>query len=90
VDSFSKYDGPAWDSASAELRICRFGSTFNLYKRSVATNEAWMLAGSFDRPDLPDTLQVGVNIYTDSAPDVQARVENLRIEPISLQEACET
>ena len=83
VDSFSKYDGPTWDTASAELRICRIGSMFNLYKRSVDSNDPWELAGAFDRPDLPEELQVGVNIYTNSSPDLQARVENLLIEPVS-------
>ena len=28
------------------------------------------------------TLQVGANIYTDGVPDVVARFENLKIEPI--------
>ena len=88
-DSFSKYDGPAWGSAGAELRICRMGSMFNLYKRSVDSNDPWELAGSFDRPDLPEELQVGVNIYTDRAPDIQARVENLQIESITSQSDCE-
>ena|ERR1700752_66074 len=58
VDSFSNYDGPSWDSAEAELRLCRFDSTFNLYKRHIGADEAWSLADSFSRPDLPDTLQV--------------------------------
>jgi hypothetical protein len=90
MDSLSRYDGPSWGSVSAELRICRFGSTFNLYKRVVDSNDSWELADSFDRPDLPEELQVGVNIYTDSTPDLQARIENLRVEPLSSLNDCGT
>jgi hypothetical protein len=89
VDSLSKYDGPGWDSVEAELRICRLGSTFNLYKRHLKVNEAWMLAESVDRPDLPDSLQVGVNIYTDHSPDITVRFENLRIDSITNKADCE-
>ena len=89
VDSFSKYDGPSWDSNEAELRLCRFGSTYNLYKRHIGTNEAWMLADSFDRPDLPESLQVGANIYTDSVPDLRLRFDHLRIESITSESDCE-
>jgi hypothetical protein len=88
VDGFSRYDGPSWGLAEAALRICRFGSTFNLYKRAVGSGHAWELADSFDRPDLPGTLQAGVNIYTDSTPDLQARFENLIIEPVFAREDC--
>ncbi len=89
TDSFSKYHGPEWDSSDAELRLCRFGHTFNLYKRHVDSNEPWRLAESFDRPDLPDILQVGVNIYTDSAPDLRVQFDQLRIETVADQAACE-
>lgn len=89
MDSFSHYDGPTWDSADAELRMCRFGQTFNLYKRHVGSNESWILAESFDRADLPDRLQVGVNIYTADMPDIQIRYDNLKIEPISTRSDCE-
>ena len=90
TDSFSKYNGPAWGSADAELRLCRFGQAFNLYKRHINSNESWTLAASFDRPDMPDDLQVGINIYTDSAPDLQIRYDNIRIDLIKSQEACTT
>ena len=89
VDSFSKYDGPSWDSGEAELRICRFGSTFNLYKRHTGTNESWILAGSFDRPDLPETVQVGANIYSDREPDLQVRFDQLRVEAVLSESDCE-
>jgi len=89
VESFSKYGGPAWDSPEAELRLCRLGSTFNLYKRHVGTNEAWTLAASFERPDLPGSLQVGLNIYTDSTPDLQIRYDHITIDPVADPSDCE-
>lgn len=51
-----------------ELRIVREGSVFQLsYKYNGAE---WTPLKSYDRPDLPDVLQVGLNAYTDfySAP----------------------
>lgn len=82
VNGLSKFQGPAWDSADAELRLCRFGTTLSAYKRHVGTQETWLQAASFERSDLPVSLQVGLNIYTDSAPDLQVRYENIEIEPI--------
>ena len=89
VDSFSNYAGPSWDVSEAELRLCRFGSAFKLYKRHLGAHEAWLLAESFDRPDLPDTLQVGANIYTDNTPDLRVRFDQLRIESITSEADCE-
>lgn len=34
----------------------RVGGTFHLYKRPVDSGEAWTLAQSVERPDLPETL----------------------------------
>ncbi|HLO15189.1 MAG TPA: hypothetical protein VK206_10195 [Anaerolineales bacterium] len=89
-NGLSKYEGPEWNSPDAELRLCRFEPTFNLYKRHVNTNEAWTLAKTFDRPDLPETLQVGVNIYTDSEPDLQIRYDNITVQPIVSESDCRT
>ncbi|HLO30294.1 MAG TPA: hypothetical protein VK249_14215 [Anaerolineales bacterium] len=89
LNSESEYEGPEWDSPNAELRLCRLGETFNLYKRHIGTNETWILAKSFDRPDLPDRLQVGANIYTNSEPDLQIRYDHIAIEPISSISNCE-
>jgi hypothetical protein len=86
----SKFEGPSWDSAEATLRLCRFGGTFNAYKRHVGTKEAWTLAKTFDRPDLPITLQVGVNIYTDHEPDLQIRYDNISIQPIASESNCQS
>ena len=79
VNSRSTWDGPAWPSPDAELRLCRAGSTFTLLKRAADSDDPWTVAGEFDRPDLPDELQVGPNIYSDQEPDMTARWEDLEI-----------
>ncbi|PYE53781.1 hypothetical protein [Deinococcus yavapaiensis] len=50
---------PGW----VELRLARIGASFVLLHRFEG--EAWALHRVFERPDLPATLQVGVNAYTD-------------------------
>lgn len=89
IDSVSEYAGPEWESDEAELRLCRFGQTFAFYKRPVDSSELWTMADTFERSDLPETLQVGVNIYTDSNPDLRIQFDDLRIEPISDFADCE-
>lgn len=89
TDSLSKYNGPSWDSAEAQLRLCRVGQTINLYKRHVGSTEAWTSAASFERPDLPQTLQVGLNIYSDSTPDLQVHYDQIKVDPITVLADCE-
>ncbi len=62
-DSVSPFEPISDDSSDHELRICREGSTFRLYQRAIGNN-TWNLAATYNRPDLPPTLQVGFNIYT--------------------------
>lgn len=90
TDNFSEYEGPAWDSSNASLRICRSDQTFTLYKRHIGSTESWIQAASFDRPDLPESLQVGINIYTNSMPDLRVRYENIKIETLASPTECET
>ena len=90
VDSVSAWEGPNWPAPAAELRLCRVGQTFFLYKRAVDSGENWTLAQTIDRPDLPETLQVGANLYTDSRPDLQVRFDHLRIEPAETESDCTT
>ncbi|MFS4454791.1 hypothetical protein [Maribacter sp. 2304DJ31-5] len=45
------------------LRIRRQGSNFSLYVKNIGQSP-WQLLHTYDRPDLPTTLQVGLNIYT--------------------------
>ena len=72
----------------AELRLCRIGSTFLLWWRHVDTTEAWTHMSTLDRQDMPATLQVGANIYTDGVPDITARFEHLTIERLPLGAGC--
>lgn len=50
---------PGW----VELRIARVGSHITLLRR--AEGEGWRVMRREDRPDLPETLQVGLIAYTD-------------------------
>jgi len=84
----SKFEGPAWPEPAADLKLCRQGSTFTLQKRGYSTDDDWQTAATFKRPDLPETLQVGANIYSDSAPDIVARFDGLVVESLDPGEAC--
>lgn len=72
----------------AELQLCRAGSTFYLWWRHVDTDEEWTHMSTFDRKDMPPTLQVGANIYTDAVPDIVARFEGLTIQRLAAGAAC--
>lgn len=78
VDGVSTFIGPPWPGGSdAELRICRLGDDFHLYKRPIEGG-AWELAESFLRDDLPPTLMVGAIAYTNSAdPDLTVGFEEI-------------
>jgi hypothetical protein len=90
TDDNSVYDAPEWPSADAQLRICRVGSTFNLYKRPVGSR-TWELAASYDRPDLPTALQVGADIYSPNAPpDLRVSWDEVEIQPVADVAECES
>lgn len=67
---------------SHSLKIVRAGNTFTLSKKSTADSD-WVLLGEYNRPDLPATLAVGVNIYTSingpAVADLSVRYENIQI-----------
>jgi hypothetical protein len=84
----SKFAGPAWPSGDAELKVCRIGSTFTLWKRQIDSGDDFTLAATYKRDDLKGEVQVGANIYSDSAPDITALFDNLTIEPLDPGEAC--
>jgi hypothetical protein len=89
VDSNSIYEAPQWRSSDAELRICRIGSNFSLYKRPVGS-DTWQLAASYDRPDLPATLQVGVDIYSpNTPPDLRASVDEVGFQEVDDSDSCD-
>lgn len=49
-------------STRAELRMTREGSIFRMYSRDLGASE-WIHRSTFNRPDLPETLQVGLIAY---------------------------
>jgi hypothetical protein len=73
---------------ATDLRLCRAGPTFRLAFRPAGTSDPWQPLSTFERPDLPATLQVGANIYTDAVPDLVARFEGLTIEPLEPGATC--
>ena len=63
----------------AELRMTREGSTFRMYSRDLGAAD-WIHRSTFNRPDLPDTLQVGIIAYAfQSYPeDLAVKVDYVR------------
>lgn len=88
VDSSSRVEGPDWGSGDAELRLCRVGSKFYLYKRRPG-DTTWIEAITYDRPDLPGTLHVGPFAYAYvREPDLRASFDFMAIEPVSSANDC--
>jgi hypothetical protein len=84
----SVYEAPPWPSSDAQLRICRVGSTYSLYKRPLGS-KAWQLAASYERPDLPETLQVGADVYSPNAPpDLRARWNEITFQRVTDPRGC--
>jgi hypothetical protein len=84
----SKFEGPAWPTGDAELKLCRIGTDFTLWKRAIDSGDDFTLAATFKRPDLTGELQVGANLYSDSTPDITALFPDLTVEPLDPGEAC--
>jgi hypothetical protein len=87
----SVFEEPSWPSPlAADLRICRVGSSFQLYKR-VPGDAAWTLAITYDRPDLPQTLQVGPTLnYSGPDDDLTVGFERITFAPITSAADCTT
>jgi hypothetical protein len=88
ADSASRFDGRAWPASGADLRLCRVGGTFTAFKRPAGSTGAWTIAATFERPDLPDTLLVGPNVYSNDRPDLKVTIRDLRIEAMSDAPSC--
>lgn len=90
-NSSSPFEPISDGTTDHELRICREGSTFRLYQRAVGAN-TWNLAATYERPDLPPTLQVGFNIYTaesGAAADLRVIYENVSLTTFSGSPGCQ-
>ena len=76
-NGFSMYAGPAWSSGDAQLRVCRIGTQFWLYKRDVGAT-TWIEAASYSRPDMPATLQLAAMACANSSqPDLRASFDEI-------------
>lgn len=73
--------------AEARLRLARLGDTIYALRR-FPDDDAWTLIRTYDRPDLPDTVQVGLmcNGWTGDA-DLVAQYDYVRInQPTSVDD----
>jgi len=87
-DDESIVTGPTWDSGDAELRICRFNETFTIYVRPVG-GDTWQWAFTWERPDLPATLQAGTIAYAlTNEWDIRATFDYLRFAPVGSEADC--
>lgn len=64
IDSNSDLELIPVDLTTIELRIQREGNSITTMYREVGATD-WQVAANFDRPDMPETLQVGLLGYTD-------------------------
>ena len=88
VGGVSTFAGPSWPTGDAELRICRFGSTFELFKRELAGGP-FVSAATYARGDLPADLQVGPFLYADSAsPDLAATFDEVTFATVTSAADC--
>ncbi|MCZ8341516.1 MAG: hypothetical protein O9301_00650 [Leptospira sp.] len=84
TNDVSSYVGPSRSSSDGELRICRIGDNFYLYLKGtdgtwIAQNHPTTNNPVFVRSDLPNSLEVGLNIYANQGtPDVIARFDYIR------------
>ena len=89
--SQSPFEATGDGTTDHDLRICRDGSTFRLYQRAVGTSN-WSLAATYERPDLPATLQVGFNIYTaqtGAVADLRTIFENVTLQTFTDSPGCQ-
>jgi hypothetical protein len=86
INGVSTYNEPDLSGNDADLRICRIDSAFYLYKR-VAGTTSWVLsnqggqAAAVSRPDLPDTLQVGMALNFSASSDLDVAFDQIVMAP---------
>ncbi|NUO53181.1 MAG: hypothetical protein HOV80_30405 [Polyangiaceae bacterium] len=87
TNDMSDYIGPTWPGTDAELRLCRVGASFHLYKRAIG-GTTWEEAMVYDRPDLGASLQVGPNIYSLAAPDLTVSFDEVTFARVASVADC--
>lgn len=82
TNSVSPFEPITDGSSDHELQMVREGNDFSLYSRDIGATD-WNLVITHNRPDLPATLQVGLNIYTasgGSTADLRVIFEDIVVE----------
>jgi len=62
-NGWSSVQGTDWATGDVELKIKRTGAQFSLFARSLEDTD-WQLVQEFQRADLPETLQLGIIVYS--------------------------
>lgn len=82
-DGWSDVEGHDWPTSDAELRILRQGYVFELFARGIGEDK-WKMLVRYERPDLPEVLQLGIIAYAYSAwsgyHDLSASFDNLLLD----------
>lgn len=62
LDGYSKVSGYDWVSGDARLKVVRKSDDVYLYAQAINSQE-WLQVNHFHRPDLPETLELGLIAY---------------------------
>jgi len=90
TNSSSVYVVEAFPSPSAQLRLCRVGSTLRTF-HAPYDGGAWIEHQVYDRPDLPVDIQLGVTATENGAPaDITATFDWIRFRTPSSVADCTT
>jgi hypothetical protein len=84
----TKVEPHGWASGDAELKLCRVGSTFTLWRRAIDSGDDFTLAATYTRDDLKGEVQVGPTIFSGSEPDITGLFDNLELDSLAAGEAC--
>jgi len=88
LNSTSTFDESPW-TPDSDLRICRIGSTVAVYRRHVGDPSWGAPFFQTARPDLPQTLQVGLNMYANqNVPDLDASFDRITFAPANTLGDC--
>ena len=82
-NGYSKVVAKDWLSGDAELKITRHGSRIGMYAREL-DSPVWIEIDSLIRDDLPDTLELGLIVYSTSVgqqgTDIAINFKNLMVD----------
>ncbi len=92
TNNASKINAENWPSGDAQLRLCRVGTMIHVLSRPIGGG-SWAIAAPwgppYERPDLPNQLQVGLIAYTwTNSPDLRASFEYVHYAPVASEADC--